>query len=650
MGLSGYGGKELRINLTSGEIIKQPLDKELAEKYIGGFAMAQKLAYDFLPADTDPLAPEAPIIICPGFLNGTLAPSSPKVSMTTKDPASDTVSTWFGSLHFGARLKWAGYDNVVITGKASKPAYIKIIDDEVKICDAADLWGRTDMHETVDVLKDRHGQTCSVAAIGPASENMVKISMVFIDKSTTWGRAAGLTWASKNLKAIVVDGTKGVKEANPERFMETVDSIVTRAMKDPHRNNWKYKALYFIWPLWEEAGYLSHKNWRETSLKEMVLGALGTKEYEKRRHTVFGCTTCVAPDKSVLETIGGENKGLLVPLSTSIDPAMALGSRLTIERMDDVLELWDMANKAGIDAMTFSGMASWLIELYERGIITKKDTDGLELKEGYEVAKKLLEQTVKNEGIGALIASGFLDAEEKIGKDSIKYAYEVKGTEPDFDARGSLGVETFSSQVNVRPSRDLPIGGMMVAKGRNPAFFKKVVSGTGYVPQDRIEHILTTEDVDLPRLTAHYENWGCILDTMGICFRMPSSSLWNVSTVAELITAGIGIEITPEQVLEVAERAVNLSKFLNAREGFTRKDDSFPDRWFEPLERPDRDEPLVLKDYFGKRTITREDSEGMLSDYYDEHGWNVEKGIPTKEKLRALGLEAAARELEGMNI
>jgi aldehyde:ferredoxin oxidoreductase len=298
--------------------------------------------------------------------------------------------------------------------------------------------------------------------------------------------------------------------------------------------------------------------------------------------------------------------------------------------------------------MTFTAMVSWAIELFEKGILTEEDTGGLELKEGYEVTKRLLEQTVRNEGFGAILALGFKGAEEKIGKGSGKYAYEVKGTEPDFDARACFGVETFTSQVNVRPARDLPIGGLTVAQGRQPAFFQKVVKRTGYVPEDRFDQIVTEDGFDLPRLVAHYEYWGYILDSMGICFRMQSSSLWNIEKVAELYLAATGVEKSPKELLKDAERALNLSKFLNVREGFGREDDRFPDRWFEPLPRPDRGEELILQDYFGRKQITREDSEQMLSDYYDEHGWDVEKGIPTKEKLQELGIPEAARELEDM--
>jgi aldehyde:ferredoxin oxidoreductase len=643
---AGYGGQALKIDLSTGDIIKEPTDTSWAMNFIGGFGMCQRLAYEYMPPGVDPWAPEAPIVICPGFLNGTLAPSSCKVCMTTKEPASGSVSTWFGSLHFGMRLKWAGYDSLVITGKAPHPVYLRIMDDEVEICDARDLWGKKDLFETVDTLKEKHGPSSSVAAIGPAGENMVKISMVFIDKGTSWGRAAGSTWGSKNLKAILVEGTKGVGPADPKGFMKIVDGAVTRAMADPMRDNWKKMALYSIFHLWEDAGYMTTRNQRETTPKEIMLGTLGTKAYVQRVSSIFGCPSCVAPDKAVVTLKEGPHKGLRVPLSTAIDPALAFGSRLKIHDLDSVMVLWDVSDRAGIDALTFTALLSWAIELYEEGILTKEDTDGLELKEGYEVAEEVLQQTVENRGFGSVLAKGFKAAEAEIGRESWKYALETKGTEPDFDARSCLGLEVFTSQVNVRPSRDLPVGGLTVAKGRKPSFFQKVIKATGYVPEERFDQILTSEGFDLPRLTPYYENWACILDMMGICFRMQSSSLWNVKAIAALYSFATGVRKGPEDLLRDAERAYTLARFLNGREGFDRDDDRFSDRYFEPLKRPDREMEETMTDYYDTKTITREDSEQMLSDYYDERGWDIRTGLPTKEKLLELGLDGPAQEME----
>jgi len=646
MALSGYGGKILLVNLTTGEIKTEPLDKEMAEKYIGGWGFCQKLMYDHMPVGKEPLDPENPIVISPGTLCGTLSPSTSKVIWASKDPASGTISSWFGSLHFGTNLKWAGYDGVVITGKAPKPVYLRIKDDEVELVDAQDLWGKTDMVDTPLVIKERLGQDYSVAAIGPAGENLVKISIMFIDGGTSCGRTMGCTMGSKNLKAVAVAGTKGQKLANIKRFMATVDKLITKGMSDPNRNNWKDLGLYFIWPLWINAGYLTRKNYTETAPKEEMLKVYGADEYRKYKVGIYGCPGCLAPDKCVVEINEGPYKGTRSAFSTTFDPAFGFATRLAIGSLDKTLKLGEMADRLGIDYMTFPSMVGWLIDLYEKGIITKEDTGGLELKEGFETPYKLMEQTVKKEGLGAIIAEGFILGAKMLGRGSEKYAHHIKGTEPDFDARASLGVEVFSSLVNVRPSRDLPVGGLTIAKGRKPSFFQKVIPSFGYLPEDKVDELLTEEGFDVPRVTAYYENFAMMLDMLGICFRMPSSSLYNVKTCAELYSAATGIEKTPEEFLKDAERSFNLSRFLNAREGYTRADDRFPDKWFEPLKRPDMGTELTLKDYFETKQYTREDTEQLLTDYYDEHGWDVKTGNPTKEKLLELGLDKAAAEVD----
>jgi aldehyde:ferredoxin oxidoreductase len=249
----------------------------------------------------------------------------------------------------------------------------------------------------------------------------------------------------------------------------------------------------------------------------------------------------------------------------------------------------------------------------------------------------LLELTAARQGFGALLAEGFDGLIERFGHE--EESYQIKGTEPDFDARACLGVEVFGSVVNPRGAHDMPVGGLTVAKGRKPEFFEKVVSNVGYVPEDAWNRVFQPEGFDVARLTAYYENWATVLNCLGVCFRMQNSSLYNVNVAAELYSAGTGIEKRPHEFLKDAERAYNLYKVVNVREGFDRKDDRFPERWFEPLKMADRDEDMVLQDYFGNKKLAREDIEKLLDGYYEEKGWDVEKGIPTKAKLAELELE-----------
>jgi len=228
----GYAGTILYVDLTSGQIRKEPLDIDVARKYLGGAGVNYKLACDLIKPGEDPLSPDSPIIIGVGPLVGTIVPSAGKVQVTVKFPlpASEDgrycVSTaTSGSDKFGCMLKNAGYDHVVITGRAKGPVYLKIVDDDVEICDATDLWGRKDIYETTDELNDRHG-SCGVFAIGRAGENLVRFSMAFCDFRRHLGRSGlGAVMGSKNLKAVVVRGTKGIKVKDSRRLMKAANGV-----------------------------------------------------------------------------------------------------------------------------------------------------------------------------------------------------------------------------------------------------------------------------------------------------------------------------------------------------------------------------------------------------------------------------------------
>jgi aldehyde:ferredoxin oxidoreductase len=293
--------------------------------------------------------------------------------------------------------------------------------------------------------------------------------------------------------------------------------------------------------------------------------------------------------------------------------------------------------------MTLSALIGFATDLYQRGIITKEETGGLEIKAGFETVRKLLELTAAKEGFGVALGEGFAGMIRRF--DHEEDACQIKGTEPDFDARATLGVEVFGSVVNPRGAHDMPVGGLTVAKGRKPDFFKKVISKIGYVPETAMDRVFEESGFDVARLTAHYENWATVLNSLGVCFRMQNSSLYNLESASELSSAGTGIERGPEELLKDAERAYNVYKMLNAREGFDRKDDRFPEKWFQPLKRTDKDEEMFLTDYFGRKRLTREDVEGRLDAYYEEKGWDLGTGLPTRKKLMELGLEDIAKEI-----
>lgn len=640
-------GEILKVDLSNREIRSEPVADQLYEDFIGGWGINVKLAYDLVKPQAPPLSPETPIIISPGFLAGTLSPGTPKAFITTKCPSTGTVSTAVGGLHFGSRLMWAGYEHLIITGRAEKPVYLKIVDDDVEICDAGQIWGK-DLYEASAWLRKKHGDDSSVVAIGPAGENLVKIAITLIDKGSTFGRTFGASLGSKNLKAILVKGTKGRRVADEQGFKKTVQRLVEKGLQDPIRDKWRKLAIHLPFAMWEEAGTFNQKNFRETVPGEEFTALYGPEAYLKVKRSSYCCPSCLTGDKAVIELKEGEFAGLIAPFSTPIIPLSCFGGRNAVGGIDKGYKCGDLANRYGIDICTFSAIMGFLVEIYERGILTKEDTHGLEPRNDFETVVKLMDLTTQRKGLGEILAEGLLGAIAKIGRGSEKYACHIKGTEYDFDARVSLGVEAFTAVVNPRPSHDMPIGGLTVAKGRKPEFFEKVVSKTGYVPEDAKQRVFPPSGFDLGRLTAHYENWAALLNILGICFRMQVSALYNVQTCAELYSLASGMDRNPEQILKGAERSFNIYKAANVREGFSRKDDKFPDRWFEPLKRPDRGTEITLKDYFGTKSITRQDTERMLDAYYEEKGWDVEKGVPTREKLKELNLGNVARDLEDL--
>lgn len=644
MAVFGYAGQILKVDLTTGKVQREPLDIALAEAFIGGWGLNAKLAFDLIKPNTDALSSEMPLIFGAGVLNGTLAPSAPKSFLTTKCPASGTISTAVGSGYFGSMLKWAGYDHLVITGRAEQPVYITIQDDEVKINDARHLWGK-DIIEATDELHSQYGFNSSIACIGPAGERGVRIGLMLIDKCATLGRSNAANLGSKNLKAIVVHGTKGVAVCHRDRFKTIIDGLRDEALKDPLRDKWIQLGLYLVFDTWAKAGYFIHLNQTQIYPEKEAIEQYGVERFLRLQHSSISCPSCLVPDKFQLEIKTGEFAGLRMATSTANTMALSFGIKNDVGGLEPAVKLLDMANRLGIDCLTFSAVLDFCVDLYEKSIINKADTEGVELKRGFETTARLLEMTAKVEGFGKVLGMGWLGVIQRLGRGAEKYAYHIKGTEPDFDARVSLGVEALGAVTNPRGAHDMPVGGLTIAKGRNPDFFKKVMARRGFTDKD-IERIIVAPGFDLGRLLAHYENWATVLNCLGICFRMQSSRLYDLPTCADIYSAATGIDKKPEELLKAAERAYNIYRAANAREGFGRKDDRFPKRWLEPLKHPDKEKETVLKDYFGVALVSAQDVEVMLDRYYQEKGWDMKTGVPSRSKLMELGLDYVAEVLK----
>jgi aldehyde:ferredoxin oxidoreductase len=635
----GYAGKGLHIDLTTKTLEKIPLDTELAQRFIGGFGLNNKLAFDLIPQGIDPLSPQNVIIIGSGVLGGTAAPGSSKVMATTKLPINNAIGTAFGG-SFSYMLKYAGYDYLVITGKAAEPVYLKIIDDDIELCAAGPLWGK-DIHQTTDELRAKYGPASNVIAIGPAGENLVKFAFTLINKYATLGRGGlGAVFGAKNLKAIVVKGTQGVEVADQKNFMKLVDSLVDTMMKIPFRNDWIKLGIYLGWPTWTKVGFIG-KNWTELYPEEKANKLYGPQEYQKVFKATIACPSCPLGDKAVLELKEGEFAGLVSPVSHGLGCVLSWGIRGDVGSMSRAVKCHDLCNRYGIDDLTATALMDFAVDLYQEGIISKKDTDGLELKRDFDTSLALIEKINSREGIGDILAEGFREAVQRFGQEAAKYAIEVKGLDIIMDPRGHLeGMGAISQCVNPRGTYGIAGNSPAFRPGTAPDKIAKYCQKLG-ASEETVRRICSPPgEFNLGRLTKYAEDWYSVCCCLGICARQSVIQCYDIETAAQLYTYATGIEINAPELMQAGERSWNILKLANVREGFTRKDDRLPDKFLEPLKTQKGE--VYLMDYQRTKVLAREDLEKLLDDYYEERGWEIERGIPTKKKLEELGLSKEA--------
>ena len=630
----GYVGKALYIDLTNNKIEKEPLDKKLIENFVGGSGFGHKLIYDLLKPGIDPLSPDNPIIIATGAMSGSGAMAASKVSFTTKF-AIGTVGSGYAGGSLGPMLKWAGYDYVVITGRAERPVYLRIIDGDVDICDAKHLWGRT-IKETTSALWDKYGDS-GITAIGPAGENQLIFSMAFVDNLATLGRGGiGAVLGSKKLKAIVARGNTRIIPAHPKRFLRATARARKNLLALPYRDDWSKYGIMMAWDMWENIGFTTH-SFNELYPKERARELFGKKSFDRVRKKAIACIGCPLPDKVLLEIKEGEYAGLEMTTTHSMGHTMCWAIRADAPTNEAALMAHDYCDEQGLDEWVATGLIDFAMKLYEEGIIDQEDTGGVELKREFSTFLNLTEQMVKREGFGEVLNEGYDGLINRFGEKSRQFAVYIKGLDPFADPRGgalSLGLEQC---VNPRGVSAIPVSSPANVPGRKSSSFRRYLSNLG-APEEAIERVCEDPPgVNIGRLVRWVEDFYSVNNSLGVCTRQPIYQCYTGDVLSELYTSLTGIEKSKEELLVCGERAWNALKAVNAREGFERKNDEFCDVFLKTIQTKDGDE-FRLHDYYNVRELTEKDIQEMFDDYYDERGWDKEKGNPGREKLEKLGL------------
>jgi len=618
----GYMGKILRVNLTEQSFKEEDTPVELARQYIGGAGFGIKYLFDEVPADTDPLGPANKLIFAPGPFSGTAVPCASRIAAVAKSPLTGAVGMALSGGFFPVELKFAGYDALIIEGKAEKPCYLSIKDGKVNFRPAEQLWG-TRTFDCQQLIKDElRDQNTRIVCIGPAGEKLAKVACIINERRAIGRKGLGAVMGSKNLKAVAVRGSKEVPVYDKEAFRKA-RSFMTKAMKDSH-------ALYpmfshigtpAVLDLTCEMGIFSTKNWSGTG-EWVPMEKLGVESNKSRKIGREHCYNCPVGCSQLKLARDGSYAGILSE-GPEFESIYSLGGTTGVDNIDAVIAADRFCDELGLDTMSAGVAVGFAMELYEKGILTKADTGGVALHFGNDKAMQdLLLDMAMRRGLGDILADGVKAAAEKIGKGSEQYAMHIKGLElPAYDIRGAK------------------------AHGLNYATaYTGADHNRGYAFQE-IFGIPVPEAVDRfalegkGKLTKWNQDVRCVTcDCATMCAFILDMALPGVATqnTADLMQSLTGLSFTSEEVQAVGERVNNLARVYNKRAGFSRADDTFPARIMtEPLQEGNSKGQL----------ISRDDLDIMLDEYYTARGWTKE-GVPTPEKLHSLGLEAVVKYLD----
>lgn len=652
----GYAGKILNIDLSNREVSEQDLSRETTKKFIGGTGIGSKILYDEVGPQVDPLGPDNIIIFATGPLTGTTAPTSGRVEVTTKSPLTGIMGSSNTGGLWGPALKWAGYDILIVRKVSKEPVSIWIDDENVEIRRAEHLWGK-DTWETSDVLKkelgERHENEISVMAIGPAGENLVRFSCPTNEYFHVAARCGvGAVMGSKKLKAIAIRGTKKVAIANPRDFKDAMKEAVQRIKG----------CIPIPWTVYQKSGPMATpRQWYEHGClpgKNSQVGILPgwlenvTLEVAKKYVTKScgSCFACPVRCFNMVEVKDGKYAGLKISTGTMNHPIAQFGGRLAIPHLPFIWKCKELCHKYGMDIGSAAGVMAFAMELYQRGIITEADTEGVKLEWGSEDAVlEMLEKIAYREGFGDILAEGAALAAKRIGKDSEKYALTIKGLEIIGDDPRASGRLWHSGVL------DSPRGGdnirnthTLVRRRPTSDELKKLgLSEEEYI-KVYVDYLDIFEDVKRqafgvpPRLddsafdkgTAVISKWlgdlCSVMNSLIVCI-LPTTILNALGPTyyARLLSACTGAEITPAELMKTGERIYNLQRMYLVRNGLNRKDDNFPSRFYdEAIQGGPRD---------GAR-LSRQEVNEYLNEYYRLRGWDERTGIPKPEKLHDLEL------------
>jgi aldehyde:ferredoxin oxidoreductase len=604
--MNGYGGNILRVDLTNGKWKKEPTPPEMARDWLGGRGFGAYLLYKEVPKGADPLGPENKLFISSGPFSGLMIPGAGKCDWTTKSPLTGGYADASLGGHFTAEIKYAGLDSIILEGISPKPVYLFINDDQIEIRDASDLWGKGTFAVEKE-FKEKFGEAYQVAVIGPGGENGVSYACVNHDYGRQAGRGGvGTVMGAKKVKAIVIHGTKSVPVANMDEYRKAGMALF-KACKDAEGlKEWTRYGTTIVTSWCDEVGAMPTRNFSAGSFEggKTLYGPVMREKIVITDKACFGCP-CPCGKYSNIKKYGTQVEG------PEYETIGMLGSDIGISDIEDVAQANLLCDDLGIDTISAGGAVAWAMECYEKGILTKADTDGLELKFGnVEAVFALIEKIAKREGIGALLAEGTKRAAKKIGNGSEKFAIQVKGMEQSAYA-------THNATAMLLAYMTCDVG---AHHNRSWAITYDLQVGREKVVPEKVARIIWLQ------------NFRPMFDVLGGCRLQWVELGIDRDLYVPALEAITGIHRSWEDLEKVGERIWNLTRLYWAREN-----DGFGREWDMPSPRFYEEAPTSGAT---KGQITSfEDVNKLLDMYYEQRGWS-DKGLPKSEKIDSLGLTA----------
>ena len=596
--MNGYFGKLLRVNLTTGEVKVDPIDPKTCRDFIGGRGLGTKLFYEEVGPHVDALGEDNKLFFMTGPLTGTAVPTGGRYMVITKAPLTGTIASSNSGGHWGAELKYAGYDGLVVEGKADHPVYINIEDDKVEIRDASHLWGKV-VSEATELMGKETPARAKVLAIGPAGENQSLLAAIMNDIHRAAGRSGvGAVMGSKNLKAITVRGTQKAPVANPEKLKEANLSALKKIRENGVTSAGlpSYGSAVLV-NIINENGILPTNNFQTSQFAdaEMISGEWMTEKYLTRKdpchHCPIGCGRYVKLD-------GWEGGG------PEYETIWCYGSDCGVNDFEKIIVANKWCNEYGIDTIGAGATIAAAMELYEKGYLKDEDLDGVSLKWGDgDAVVEWTKRMGKGEGLGATMADGSYRLCDSFGVPELSMS--VKKQElPAYDPRGVQG-QGLSYATSNR-------GGCHV---RGYLISPEILA----LPEE-LDRFATDGKANWTKI---FQDLTAVIDSLGVC--LFTSFALGAPDYAQMLSAVTGEEVNVDELMQRGERIWNIEKMFNLEAGITPEMDTLPKRL---LEEPIPEGP-------SKGEVTRLDI--TLPEYYKLRGW--ENGIPSDEKLKELGLK-----------